>query len=99
MKLIRFLRKCRNEKVGIETKEGRRVDGRIVSVDKTMNVEMCDTVVDGTPTGTYSVRGSSIRYVLFRDDIDFRPLLVDDRPRSKAKEQETSRVKRRKTRV
>ncbi|CAD24924.1 SMALL NUCLEAR RIBONUCLEOPROTEIN (U1/U2 snRNP) [Encephalitozoon cuniculi GB-M1] len=99
MKLVRVLRKCKNERVKIETKEGRRIEGKIVSVDKTMNVEMVDVVVDGAPASTYTVRGSSIRYVLFRDDIDFKPLLVDDRPRNRARGQETGKAKRRKTGV
>ncbi|KAG5858884.1 LSM domain-containing protein [Encephalitozoon hellem] len=99
MKLIRFLRKCKGEKVNVETKEGRKVGGKIVSVDKTMNVEIEDAMVDGEPAGTYTVRGSSIRYIMFRDDICFKPLLVDDRPRSRPKDQGTSGVKRRKTKV
>ncbi|AFN82378.1 small nuclear Sm-like ribonucleoprotein [Encephalitozoon romaleae SJ-2008] len=99
MKLIRFLKKCKGEKVKVETKEGRKIEGRITSVDKTMNVEMEDAVVDGVPASTYTVRGSSIRYIMFRDDIDFKPLLVDDRPRNRTKDQEATRVKRRKTKV
>lgn len=82
MKLIRFLRKCRNESVKIETKEGQRIEGTITSVDKTMNVEMSSVLVDGNTAASYTIRGSSIRYILFRDDIDFKPLLVDDRPRN-----------------
>lgn len=91
MKLVRFLRKCRNEKVRVETKEKLLVEGTVVSVDKTMNIELQNATVDGSPVGAYTIRGSSVRYVLFRDDIDFKPLLVDDRP--------DERVKRRKTRV
>ncbi|ADM10905.1 small nuclear Sm-like ribonucleoprotein [Encephalitozoon intestinalis ATCC 50506] len=99
MKLIRFLRKCKNEKVRIETKEGRKVEGKMVSIDKTMNVEMVDAIVDELPVSTYTVRGSSIRYIMFRDDIDFKPLLIDDRPRNKIKEQGEGRIKRRKTKM
>lgn len=99
MKLIRFLRKCKSEKVKVETKEGRKIEGRIASVDKTMNVEIEDAVVDGVSASTYTVRGSSIRYIMFRDDIDFKPMLVDDRPRNRIKGQEETRAKRRKTKV
>lgn len=94
MKLTRFLRKCKGEGVKIETKEGLKVEGNIVSVDKTMNVELSNAVVDGSSVGVYNIRGSSIRYIIFRNDIDFKPLLVDDRPRNKVLEEE--KIKRRK---
>lgn len=92
MKLIRFLKKCKGEKVKIETKENKIIEGIIVSIDKTMNIDMSEGV--GSNVNKHSIRGSSIRYILFREDINFKKLLVDDRPKNKHKSNDT--VKRRK---
>lgn len=99
MKLIRFLRKCRGERVRVETKDGQKIEGTIANVDKTMNVELSKVSINNTLVDSYTIRGSSIRYVIFRDDIDFKPLLVDDRPKNKSKLGAGDTVKRRKTNV
>ncbi|TBU17390.1 small nuclear ribonucleoprotein [Ordospora colligata] len=101
MKLIRLLRKCRNEGVEIETKDKRRIAGTVRSVDKQMNVELSDAIVEGKHIGSYNIRGSSIRYIIFRENIDFKQLLIDDRPRVKtaSDEKNTEEPKRRKTQV
>ncbi|KAH9412145.1 hypothetical protein HK407_01g00370 [Ordospora pajunii] len=101
MKLVRLLRKCRNERVEIETKDKRRIAGTMCSVDKQMNVELNDAVSEGKHIGSYNIRGSSIRYIIFRESMDFKPLLIDDRPRAKAcsDEKSTEEPKRRKTQV
>jgi small nuclear ribonucleoprotein D1 len=92
MRLIRLLQKCRNKRVTVETKENQSIDGVILSVDKTMNVQMKDGVIDGKDVGTYTVRGSSVRYIIFREEMDFKAMLVDDRPRNDYEQ----RIKRRK---
>uniref|UniRef100_A0A8R1TKR6 Small nuclear ribonucleoprotein Sm D1 n=1 Tax=Onchocerca volvulus TaxID=6282 RepID=A0A8R1TKR6_ONCVO len=98
MMLIRFLMKLRNEKVKIELKNGALVEGTVNSVDVTMNFYLSSVSVklknqkDPVLVDAVSVRGNSIRCIIFRDNINLDKLMIDDPPQSK-KTKATSQVR------
>lgn len=86
MNLVSNLRKAiRKKKIVIETKEGGRVEGRVDRVDKEMNTRLKNcTVHRGGKTSHASlltIRGSTIRYVVFDDRFDMTVFGRDVRPR------------------
>ena len=83
MKLIQFLKKLTSEKVTIELKNGTIVDGTITSVDMSMNTHLKDvkmTIKGNEPIEMdfTTVRGNTIRYILFPDELNVDQYLVDD---------------------
>lgn len=87
MNLVANLRRLRRQRVAIETKEGRRVEGVLERVDREMNTRMRDCKVthrggeDALPS--LVVRGSTIRYVIFGEETDTGVFARDPRPRVK----------------
>ncbi|VDO38045.1 unnamed protein product [Onchocerca flexuosa] len=89
MMLIRLLMKLRNEQVKIELKNGALVEGTVNSVDVTMNFYLSSVSVklnnqkDPVPVDAVSVRGNSIRCIIFRDNLNLDKLMIDNPPQRK----------------
>lgn len=89
MNLVASLRRLKRQKVVVETKEGKRVEGILERVDREMNARMRDCKV--THRGredkhmSLVIRGSTIRYIIFNEDMDTKMFARDPRPRVKRK--------------
>lgn len=90
MKLVQFLVKLRSETVTVELKNGTVAHGTVVGVDHSMNIHLRGVKLEirgqnPTKLQAFSVRGSTVRYVILPDSLALDSLLVDDglRPRRK----------------
>ena len=93
MKLVNFLMKLQNESVQVELKNGTMVQGTILSVSPTMNINLKDvkmTAVDRTPTALehMTIRGNQVRMVLLPDELNLDSILSDSVFRPKKKQQQ-----------
>lgn len=100
MKLVKFLMKMNNETVTIELKNGTVIVGTIVAVDISMNTHLkaVKLTMKGRETQSMdhlTVRGNNIRYVLLPESLHLEALLVDDKPKIKAKQREAAQGRHR----
>jgi small nuclear ribonucleoprotein D1 len=82
MKLVNFLMKMQNEVVQVELKNGAIVQGTILSVSPTMNINLKDvkmTVVNrqATVLEHMTIRGNQVRMVLLPDELNIDSILQD----------------------
>lgn len=94
MKLVHFLMKLQNESVQVELKNGTMVQGTVLSVSPTMNINLKDvkmTSIDRTPTVLehMTIRGNQVRMVLLPDELNLDSILSDSvfKPKSKKRAQ------------
>lgn len=83
----------KKQRVTIETKEGRRIEGRVDKIDRKMNSRLTDCTVDmrkgkRAHVDTLAIRGSSIRYLVFSDSFETGVFKKDARPKIKQKKKE-----------
>ncbi|GME80445.1 hypothetical protein B5S28_g4924 [[Candida] boidinii] len=95
MKLVRFLMKLTNEKVSVELKNGTIIQGDIISVTPSMNINLKNvkmTLKNRNPISLeyINIRGNNIRLVILPDELNLDNLLADSLIKNKKKTSNTS---------
>lgn len=90
MKLVRFLMKLTNEKVSVELKNGTIIQGDIISVTPSMNINLKNvkmTLKNRNPVSLeyINIRGNNIRLVILPDELNLDNLLADSLIKNKKK--------------
>lgn len=74
MKLVNFLKRMINEEVTVDTKDNLKVKGVITKIDRHSNIYLKDILIGDTKIEKFTIKGSNVRYIQFREDLPVESL-------------------------